>query len=470
MTPAPDILQLGIVELGSMIESRALSPTEVVDACLSRIEEAEPSVGAFSEVLAEGARAAARRAEAEIGGGEYRGPLHGVPVVLKDLIETAGVRTAAGSRVLADHVPVHSATVAERLASAGAILLGKATTDEFAMSVYTEPTRNPWALDRIPGGSSGGSAAALAARMCPGALGTDTAGSIRIPSALCGVTGLKPTYGRVSRAGVIPFSWSFDHVGPMARSADDVAVLLQAIAGHDRRDATSASVPVPDFRRAPGSSLAGLRIGVPAEHFFDRVAADAARLALEALDVLVGLGAELVEVTLPHVSLSAMIGDLISLPEASAAHRGWLRERPGEYRSTTRDILHIGDSVLAVDYVQAQRLRVKVLEEFTAALYIADVIAAPTTPLSAIEVGQTQVAVDGETTESALDAFCRLTYPANVTGLPAISIPCGLDSLGLPLGLQLIGRPFEEAIPIRMGSSYQEMTEWHTRMPAATNI
>jgi aspartyl-tRNA(Asn)/glutamyl-tRNA(Gln) amidotransferase subunit A len=413
----------------------------------------------------ERALADAREAERELAAGRSRGPLHGIPIALKDLVATAGIPTAAGSRVLDGWVPERTATVARRLEEAGTVLLGKATTHEFAFDVYTPPTRNPWDLARIPGGSSGGSAAALAAGLCLGAIGTDTAGSIRIPAALCGVSGLKPTHGRVSRAGVVPFSWSLDHVGPMARTAADLALLLQAIAGADPDDPTSAAEPVPDYAAALTGDVRGLRLGVPEEFFWEHVDAAAAAAARSAVDELEGLGAVVRPVRLPLVHLTPSAGDAISFPEVSLYHRRWIAERAAEYEPETLANLRLGGLFLATDYLQAQRVRRLVTEELLAVLRDVDAVVAPTTPVAAIRADERTVRFADGYEESALYAYCRLTYPANVTGLPALSVPCGATAAGLPLGLQLVGRPFDEGLLLALGDAYQRATGWHTRTP-----
>ena len=394
-----------------------------------------------------------------------RGPLHGIPVVLKDLIATAGVPTRAGSRVLEDWLPDRDATVASRLEGAGAVLLGKVTTHEFAFDVYTPPTRNPWDLERIAGGSSGGSAAALAAGLCLGAIGTDTGGSVRIPASLCGVCGLKPTYGRVSRAGVIPFSWSLDHVGPMATTARDLALLLEPIAGFDPADPSTSKAPVPRYSELLERPFAGLRLGIPDSYFSEHVEAETLAAVETAVETLRGLGAELRPVSLPRIGLAGIAGDAISFSEVALYHRRWLRERAPEYEPATLANLRLAGLFLATDYIQAHRVRRLITQELVAALEHVDAIVTPTTPVAAIRPSEQSVRFADGYEESALYAYCRLTYPANVSGLPALALPCGFSSAGLPLGLQLIGRPFDEATLLAIGETYQGATDWHRRTP-----
>jgi aspartyl-tRNA(Asn)/glutamyl-tRNA(Gln) amidotransferase subunit A len=439
--------ELTLARAAGLLADRTLSPVEVLHAHLDRIHELDDRVKAFVTVIEDRARADAATADAEIGAGRHRGPLHGIPVVVKDLIATAGVRTTAGSRILKDWVPDNDAAVVRKLKDAGAVIVGKVTTHEFAASVFTPPTRNPWNLDHIPGGSSGGSAAALAAHMCLGAIGTDTAGSIRIPASLCGVVGLKPTHDLVSRHGVVPLSWSLDHVGPMARTVEDVALILEVLA--ERRTEPSLGQPP-----------TGLRLGVPNEFFFDDVNGDVAASVLGAIDHLGSLGMERREVTLPTVDLAPIAGDAILLPESSAYHARWLRTRPHDYGRDVRTLLELGEFVLATDYLRAQRVRTAIAQEFARAFETVDVIAAPATPVVAPAHGQRRLEK-----ESVLSALCRLNYPANLAGLPALSLPCGFSTTGLPIGLHLMARPYDEATLLRVAHAYEQTTAWHARTP-----
>ncbi len=378
----------------------------------------------------------------------------------------------AGSKVLADYVPQEDATVVEQLRRAGAVIVGKTNTHEFAYGTYTPPTRNPWDLARIAGGSSGGSAAALAAGMCPGAIGSDTGGSIRIPSACCGITGLKPTYGRVSTYGVIPLSWSLDHVGPMGRNAEDCAILFDAVARYDPRDPNSVTGP-------PGKasatliggtegrgliSLQGIRLGVPSESFVSPLDPEVRAAWRAALLVLQEEGAELVDVELQRPTMDTF--RTIEMPEASLAHmeRGWLTKRLDDYGEITRSRLLQGKTIPAVDYLRAQQQRRAFSSNLRSIMQGFNALVLPTIPMPAILIEQadTEILIDG-VTEKATVALLRLTMPFNLAGLPAISLPCGFSAGGLPIGLQVAGKPFEESMILRIAHAYQQLTDWHHR-------
>ncbi len=465
MTSA-DIALLSIAQAAELIGKRKLSPVELTEACLQRICRLDAQVRAFITVTRQDALAAAQQAATAIAGGNYKGPLHGVPIALKDLFDTAGVRTTAGSKILAERVPKEDAEVVARLKAAGAVLIGKLNMHEFAFGItgvnpHYGGTHNPWDLTRMSGGSSSGSGAAVASGMTLGALGTDSGGSIRAPSSLCGVTGLKPTYGRVSRRGVIPLSWALDHVGPMARSAADAAIILKVIAGHDPRDETTSEEPVPDYgETSKDRSLEGLRLGVPREHFFDNVDSEVLDAVRAAISVLGELKARVDEVSLPHIAEAPAAVNAIMLPEALAYHRRWLSERPEDYGEDVRARLELGLIYPAVSYVQAQRLRSLITEEWRTEVFDrVDLLAVPTTPVPAPSLDENNL----QTTLT----LTRFTNPINLTGLPAISIPCGFSSGGLPIGLQLVGRWFDEATVLRAAQAYQQATDWHTRTPAA---
>jgi len=460
-TDTPD---LSISEAADLVRKRKLSPIELTQACLERIAALDGRVRAFITVTREDALASAQQAAAAINSGNYKGPLHGIPIALKDLFDTAGVRTTAGSKIMAERVPTEDATVTERLKAAGAILLGKLNMHEFAFGAtglnrHYGGTHNPWGLDRMSGGSSSGSGAAVAAGMAMGALGTDTGGSIRIPSSLCGVTGLKPTYGRVSRRGVVPLSWSLDHVGPLARSAADAAILLKAIAGRHAGDETSGEVPVPDYTKAlVDTRLKGVRIGVPDTFFFDNVDAESLDAIRAALFLLRDMKAQVDEVSLPHSAEAPQAVAAIMLPEALAYHHRWLAERPGDYGEDVRGRLELALLFPAVTYVEAKRLRTLISDEWRASVFDhVDLLAVPTTPVPA-------PSLDDDDLQTTL-TLTRFTGPFNLAGLPAISIPCGFTSAGLPIGLQLVGRWWEEATVLRVAHAYQQATDWHKRTP-----
>jgi aspartyl-tRNA(Asn)/glutamyl-tRNA(Gln) amidotransferase subunit A len=447
------------------VKTGAVSPVELTQACLDRIERVDRVVHAFVSVDAENALQAARTARSEIQAGEYRGPLHGIPIALKDNYDTVGVPTRNGSQAFADRMPERDATAWARLREAGAILLGKATMSEAAWGVDFPPVRNPWDVRRNPGLSSGGSGAAVAAGLCFMAMGSDTGGSIRIPAGLSGVVGLKATYGRISRAGIIPHTWSLDHAGPLTRRVEDAALVLSVIAGHDPRDHASADVPVGDYLSGLRKGVRGTRIGVPREHFWDRIEARVEPVVRQALRDLERAGARIEEVSIPHMAgaLGAIL--VTEMASVTAWHDKYLRQpdRRARYTPEVRFLMDAGKFVFATDFLKAQRLRRVLIEEVRSAFDGVDVLATPTLPLCAWEVSQSQVEI-GDQPEHVLHACWRFTYPWNLTGLPALSVPCGFAD-GLPVGLQLVGRPFDEATVLRVGHAYQEATRWHERQP-----
>jgi aspartyl-tRNA(Asn)/glutamyl-tRNA(Gln) amidotransferase subunit A len=467
-----DLAFLSIKQLAPLLAKRKLSPVEVTDAVLHRIARLNPALNAFLTVMEKDARLAARRAEREILRGRYRGPLHGVPVSLKDNVATRGARTTAGSTILAEFVPGLDATVVRRLRRAGAVLIGKTNLHEFAYGVTTNnphygPARNPWQLDRMTGGSSGGSAAALAAGLCYGSVGSDTGGSIRIPAALCGVVGLKPTFGRVSCYGVVPLAPSLDHLGPLARSVMDVAILLAAMAGYDSRDQHSIRRPVPDYAGNLGRRRAGkgrFRLGWPRDYFFDRVEPAVERAVEQAARGFERLGAEIEKVSLPHAAESEEVSTQIAFAEATHIHRaaGWFPARAEEYSTEVRERLEKGAEIRAVDYLRALEGRRAIAADFARALESVDAILAPTVPLAAPAIEAKTVRLGGRE-ETVRAALIRLNRPANLIGLPAISVPCGRTTEGLPIGLQLIGRAFAEAELLAMAHAYEQVHPWQGR-------
>ena len=462
--PFSDLTYLSVAEASSLIAAKKLSPVELTSAAIKRIEQLEPQLQAFVTRTTGQALSAARQAEQEIMAGNRRGPLHGIPLVLKDLVETKGIRTTASSKVLADYVPTENATVAQKLEEAGTILMGKVHTHEFAYGVVCPPTRNPWNPDCIPGGSSGGSAAAVASGMATLSIGTDTAGSIRIPAALCGAVGLKPTYGRVSRKGVLPLSWSLDHVGPICRSVEDAALLLQAIAGYDAQDPASAIAAVPDYLVGLKEDIKGLKIGIVGGAYFELVT-PALKEALRVATTTLGeLGAELEYVEIPGIEESDPVVNAITLPEASTYHQKWLRDKGHLYNPDVFALLQIGELLLATDYVQAKRRRrllaQKVLSLFQVhhldALMLPTVLGpAPRADEPSFKIGEVELPVT---------ALLRYTCPSNATGLPALALPCGFED-GLPLSMQLVGNPFAEATILRVGYNYEQATGWHKQHP-----
>lgn len=451
-----------IASLAPRLRKREISPVELTDAVLDRIAAVEAKVKAYVTVMRDEARAAAKAAESAIVAGNYLGPLHGIPVAVKDLYYTRGVKTTAGSKILATFVPDYDAAVVERLKRAGAIIIGKANTHEFAMNTWTPPTRNPWDLERIPGGSSGGSGAALAAGECIAATGTDTGGSIRIPASFCGVVGLKPTFGRVSRHGVIPLAWTADHAGPLAKSVEDAAALLRVMAGYDARDPATIDVPVPNYARALSGDIKGLRVGMPKDYFFEGVDKEVDEVVRKAVKALEGLGASVDDVSFPHIASIPIVHACIVLTEAATYHEKWLRTRADDYAPDVRVPLEWGKLFMGIDYVQAQRVRELIRQDFAAALSKVDVIVAPTVPIAASKVGEDPVTI-GTAKELVISATIRLNRPSNHTGLPAISVPCGFTAGGLPIGLQLIGRAFDEATVLRAAHAYEAASPWRQK-------
>ncbi len=460
-----------MVELGRMIATKSVSPVEVVRAHLDRITRLDQTLKSFITVGADAALDAARAAEAELAAGRVAGPLHGVPFALKDLYDTEGVRTTGGSKILADRVPTRDATVVRRLREAGAILLGKLNMHEFAygpegLNEHYGTSRNPWdaKATRLPGGSSSGSGVAVAAGLCPGALGSDTGGSIRIPASLCGITGLKPTYGRVSRAGVLPLSWSLDHVGPMTRTAADCAAMLAAMAGYDAADPTTSILPVPDYLAALTGDVKGLRVGLLRGFFLESASPDVRAAVETAVRALQQAGAAVDEVELPHVGQVAGASTAVVASEALAYHAEWLRTRGGDYQPDVRRRLRTAAFVTGAQYVRAQQVRALVRQAVDDALAKRDVLLAPTTPIPAPVLGDNEVAI-GDHRFDVRVLLIRYTRPFNFSGHPACSVPCGFTAAGLPMGMQFVGRPFDEATVLRVADAYQRLTDWHTRRP-----
>ena len=463
---------LSIKAAAEEIHSGLITPTELVAETLERIDALDGDLKAFVTVMRDQAYEEAERLERELRTGLYRSPLHGIPIGVKDIIAVKGVRTTAGSKVLADYVSQEDAMVVEQLRKNGAIVIGKTNTHEFAYGTYTPPTRNPWDHERIPGGSSGGSAVAVATGMSLGGIGTDTGGSIRIPAACCSVTGLKPTYGRVSCHGVIPLSWSLDHVGPLARSAEDCAIVFDAIAGYDPRDPNSISGPPsrPTASLIAGPegrdtlSLQGLKLGVPQEAFFAPLDPEVRAAWQAALLVLREEGAGVVDVELPLSTLE--VYRTIQKPEASLAHKqkGWLSEHRDDYTALTLQRLLEGQQIPAVAYLHALHQRRIFSNSMRTVLRQVDALVLPTLPIPAILIEQAnqEISIDG-VAENATTALLRLTMPFNLASLPAISFPCGFTTNGLPVGLQVAGRPFEESTVLRIAHAYQQLTDWHRR-------
>lgn len=446
-----------VTELAPLISQRAISPVELVEALLARIDEYNDTLRAYVFISSDQALAAARAAEIEIGAGDYRGPLHGVPVAYKDIYDVRGLPTTAASKVMAGYMATEDCTVAARLRQAGAICLGKLNTHEFAsgsMEVFGS-ARNPWNTELVPGGSSAGSGTALAAHLVTGATGSDTGGSIRNPASYCGIVGLKPTYGRISRAGIIPLSWSLDHAGPMARTVADTAMLLQVIAGADRRDPSTAPQPVPDYCAALDGGLQGVRLGIPRSYFFEDGDPDVMATVRAAVETMRELGAVIREVDLPHARFGPSASWAIAYSESFAFHRANFFARPRDYTAAFLHKIAGAAFLTAEERITAQRVRQVITNEFLAALSAVDVIVTPTTAYPAYPIGRPSPQAD----------MRSLTRPVSLTGLPALAVPCGFTRSGLPVSMQLIGRAWEENTVLRIGHAYEQAAGWHQRRP-----
>jgi aspartyl-tRNA(Asn)/glutamyl-tRNA(Gln) amidotransferase subunit A len=460
--PDTDYTKLSIREAGELVRRKVISPIELTRACLQRIERLNSAINAFITVTAEPAMAQAREAEAEVWHGRWRGPLHGIPVGLKDNIDTAGVRTTLASAVFQDRVPSADAEVVQRLKASGAVLLGKQNLHEVAFGTtaavsYFGPVHNPWQLDRISGGSSGGSAAAVAAGLCFGAVGTDAGGSIRVPSGYCGIVGLKPTYGLVGmRGGGEPGWWSMNHLGPMCRSVADAAILLSAIAGYDPRDSTSVEVPIPDYTAALRTKVSALRLGVPRAVFYEGLSPEVEAAMSEALGVLQRLTAGLREVSLQPIS--DMLVPSIVLAENYAFHAPYFAKTPHLYHAAISRHLRQGSEVTTAAYIQARRELDAARRGIGAVFSNVDLLVTPTTAMPPPTIEEAvRLGIELEVN--------RNTAPFNVYGLPTISIPCGFTSSGLPIGMQISGPRFGEAKVLALAQAYEQATDWHTRRP-----
>jgi aspartyl-tRNA(Asn)/glutamyl-tRNA(Gln) amidotransferase subunit A len=452
-----------IRQLAPLLQRKEISPLEVTRTCLERIEKLNPALNAFITVTSDSALAEARRAEAEIGRGQWRGPLHGVPVAIKDLIHIAGIRTTAASALNADHIPSEDAEVVRRLREAGAVIVGKNNLHEFAyggssLISHFGAVHNPWAIDHIAGGSSGGSAAAVAAGLCYAAIGTDTAGSIREPAALCGCVGLKPTYGRVSARGVIPLSRSLDHVGPLAATVGDAAIVLQTIAGYDRADTTTADVPVADYVSACQESARSIRVGTLRSYFCDDLDPEVAVAFEQAMAIVKTLVAELKD-----VQLDVPTDRTLQAAESYAYHVESVTKTPELYQPETLRRIRSGATVSAADYIQRRRELDEARRGIRDAFATVDVLISPTMPIPAPKIDDLRANPDA--LRPAELKLLRNTRPFNVWGLPAISVPCGFTPAGLPIGMQIAGPPWREDIVLRLASAYEGATPWHKRKP-----
>ncbi|MGA9968203.1 MAG: amidase [Terriglobales bacterium] len=457
-----------IVETSELLRKGKLSPVELTKTCLAQIEKLNPTLNAFITVTAELALTQARAAEAEILSGHWRGPLHGIPLALKDLIDTAGIRTTAASDLFEDRVPTDDAEVVRRLKEAGTVLLGKQNMHEFAyggssMISYYGEVHNPWDPARIAGGSSGGSAASVAAGLGYGAIGTDTAGSVREPAALCGVVGLKPTYGRVSVRGVIPLSLSLDHIGPIARTVSDAAVMLQVIAGHDSRDAHSADVPVPDYVAGLRDGVKQLRIGVPRKFFYEDLDPKIASAVEQAIGVLRNLDCNLSE-----IEIEVPTDRTLQTAESYAYHAKFASRSPELYQPETLRRIRKGEDISAAEVEQRRRELKHIRSEVHKIFEGVDVLVTPTTPVPAAAINELKQ--DPELLRPHELLLLRNTRPVNVWGLPAISVPCGFTTAGLPIGLQIIGPQWREDRVLQLAYAYEQATDWHKRSPGLIEV
>ena len=464
-----EICYLSAAQLSGLIRRKEISPVEVVTAHLDRIQATDGVLNSFITLLPEQALAAARRAESQIQSGQYKGPLHGIPVGLKDLFHTAGVKTTSGSRIFDNFIPDQDCTVASRFQQAGAILLGKLNMHQFAYGPTGENPdyghmHNPWDPECYTGGSSGGSGSATAAGQCTITMGSDTGGSVRIPAALCGIVGLKPTYGLVSRHGLTALAWSMDHPGPMVRTVEDAALALNVIAGHDPKDATTSRAPVPDYTSALSGGVRGLRIGVVKEYFEAALDPQVERATRKAMDTLEELGANVSEISFPMYEESQAISGTILMAEASAYHRELLARDGGLLYPPVRLRLEAGLFISAADYIKAQQARTRFNRAAAQLLEEVDLLAGPTEPVTAPPLLSTSVDAGGQTL-GITAALTQYTRPYNITGFPAISVPCGFSEEGLPIGLQLAGRPFDDLTVLRAAHAYEQATEWSKRRP-----
>lgn len=466
-----ELHELGLAESARLIAEKKISPVELTGAILDRMERFGEGLAAFVSVHRDEAMQIASASESMINAGYNIGPLHGVPVAIKDNIALAGRATSAGSKILQGRIADTDAEVVRKLKSAGANLLANTNMHEFAWGATSEnphygSVRNPWDVRRIASGSSGGSGAAVAARLVPAALGTDTGGSIRLPSGANGISGIRPTIGRVSNRGIIPLAWSMDTCGPMARSAEDCALLLQVIAGADPQDSGTADVPVGDYLGELNRGVSGLKIGIVPDYFFNQLQPAVLKATQDALDVFKSLGAQVVEVSIKDLDANISALMTIESAEPSAFHQRWMRECPEKYGENVRFMFEQGELYLASHYLQAQRYRTILRERFLEAFADrVDLFALPTLPFTAPIIGTAEIELEPGVVKPTLEAIMRFTGIASVTGLPALSVPSGFDNDGLPIGLQLLGKPFDEGTLFRVGHAFQKATDYHLQQP-----
>jgi aspartyl-tRNA(Asn)/glutamyl-tRNA(Gln) amidotransferase subunit A len=467
-----DVSQLGLSEASQLVRSKKVSPVELTHECLSRIERLNPKLNAFITVTADSALAEARQAEAEIQHDRWRGPLHGIPIALKDLIDTAGVRTTAASGLFKDRIPARDAEIVRRLKAAGAVLLGKLNLHEFAYGgssviSYFGPVHNPWNLDYSPGGSSGGSAAAVAAQLCYGAIGSDTGGSIRQPAGYCGVVGLKPTYGRVSTSGVIPLSWSLDHLGPITRTVTDADLMLQVIAGYDAQDTASIDVPIPNYAPTIAAATSSLRLGILRAYFYEALHPEihaAMEAALSVLKTLTRTQRDIASLATSDTYASIMDPYVTILrAEAYAYHKEHVSKSPELYQAQTLKRIQAGADVTTSAYIQARRQLEQVRRSVAQVFETVDLLITPTACVPPFAIAD--LLADPNTLREKELLMLHNTRPFNMLGLPTVSVPCGFTRANLPIGMQITGPPDGEATVLRLAYAYEQATEWHKRKP-----
>ncbi len=459
------LTKLSLSEASQLVRGKKVSPVELTQECLSHIERLNPKLNAFISVTADSALAQAQEAEDEIQRGRWSGPLHGIPIALKDLVDTAGVRTTAASALFKDRVPSQDAEIVRRLKAGGAVLLGKLNMHEVAYGgssviSYFGPVRNPWAPDYMAGGSSSGSAVATAAQLCYAAIGSDTGGSIRQPAAYCGIVGLKPTYGRVSTRGVIPLAWSLDHLGPMTRTVIDAALTLQVIAGYDPEDTSSTDIPVADYAGRLVAKTPSLRIGIPRAHFYEGLHPEIQAAMDTALSVLAKLTSSQHEIEIPAANDTAI---LIQKAEAYAYHREYVTKTPELYQAETLKRIRAGTEISTAAYIYGRRQLDQFRRSVPKVFDTVDLMVTPTTPVPPFTISELLADLDNLRTKELLTA--PNTRPFNLLGLPTISVPCGFTGKGLPIGMQITGPPAGEATVLRLAYAYEQATDWHNRRP-----
>lgn len=458
-----ELIELTISEAAHLLSTHSISSTELVEETLSQIDLTESIVHAYVRVFAEDARKAAKEADKDLVQGNYRGALHGIPIAVKDNMYFKGIPTEAGSKVMAGFIPDYDATVVRRLRDAGAILIGKTVCHEFALGVNEPPTRNPYNLGCYPGGSSAGSGVSVAIRSAYGSLGSDTGGSIRIPAALNGIVGLKPTYGRVSSKGVFPLAWSLDHVGPITRIIEDCALMLQVIAGYDHHDPYSINHPVPDYRAELKAGVKSKRIGIERSYYFYNGVIEDVRIAVDnVIAEYEQQGAIIVDVSIPELEYTVETLLTIMLSEAGTYHQQMLKEHTTRYDPATRSMLQLGELIPATQYLTAQRARALFRSAMINVFKVhqLDAMLWPTTPLPTVPLNDLATERRDKAGETPMQSYIHHTFSANLTGQPAISVPCGMTSSGLPIGYQLIGKPFAEATLFRLAHSYEQAYSW----------